>query len=71
MSRSTIKKRKKDREIKLEYRYDRLMDMKIGQAYQLLVPDKFWINNPVQVLKKRGEKPEHASCRDIRKSFFG
>ena len=69
MGRSTIRKNKNDREIKLEYRHDRLTDMKMSQAYQLLVPDKFWIKNSAN--QPKGENLEHAGCRDIRKSFFG
>lgn len=72
MDRSPVKKDKNDREIKLEYRHDRLMDMKIIQAYQLLVPDKFWYQNlEDQTSNIKGETPKHASCRDIRKSLFG
>lgn len=72
MDRSPVKKDKNDREIKLEYRHDRLMDMKIVQAYQLLVPDKFWYQNPEdQTSNIKGKTPKHASCRDIRKSLFG
>ncbi len=64
--------RKNNRDIKLEYSYDRLMDMKIIQAYQLLVPDKFWVTNSEnQTLNTIEESPEHASGRDIRKSLFG
>lgn len=72
MDRSPVGKSKKDREIKLEYRHDRLMDMKVIQVYQLLVPDKFWCKNSEnQPPNIKGEAPEHASCRDIRKSLFG
>ena len=35
-------KRKTIRNIQLEYSYDRLIEMKMIQAYQLLVPDKAW-----------------------------
>ena len=72
MDRSPVKKDKNNREIKLEYRHDRSMDMKIIQAYQLLVPDKFWgQNSEDQTSNIKGETPKHASCRDIRKSLFG
>lgn len=72
MDRSPVKKDKNGRKIKLEYRHDRLMDMKIIQAYQLLVPDKFWIKNSEnRILNKKEENSEHANCRDIRKSLFG
>jgi len=30
------------KEIELEYSFDRLSAKKIGQAYQLLVPNKIW-----------------------------
>lgn len=72
MDRNPVRKNKKDREIKLEYSHDRLMNMKVIQVYQLLVPDKFWSKNSEdQTLKIKGETPEYASCRDIRKSLFG
>jgi hypothetical protein len=72
MDRNPVGKNKEDREIKLEYRHDRLMNMKVIQVYQLLVPDKFWgQNSDDQTSNIRGEIPKHASCRDIRKSLFG
>ncbi len=72
MDRSPVRKNKKDREIKLEYNHDRLMNMKVIQAYQLLVPDKFWSKNSEdQTSNTKGETPEHANCRDIRKSLLG
>ncbi len=72
MDRSQIGKNKKDREIKLEYSHDRLMNMKVIQVYQLLVPDKFWSKNSEnQPSNIKGETPEYANCRDIRKSLFG
>jgi hypothetical protein len=72
MDRSPVKKDKNDREIKLEYCHDRLMDMKIIQAYQLLVPDKFWSKNSEdQTSNTKGETSEHANFRDIRKSLLG
>jgi hypothetical protein len=72
MDRSQVGKNKKDREIKLEYSHDRLMNMKVIQVYQLLVPDKFWSkNSEKQTSNIKGETPKHASCRDIRKSLFG
>ncbi len=72
MDRSQVGKNKKDREIKLEYSHDRLMNMKVIQVYQLLVPDKFWSKNSEnQPSNIKGETPEYANCRDIRKSLFG
>ena len=72
MDRSPVRKNKNDREIKLEYNHDRLKDMKVIQAYQLLVPDKFWSKNSEnETLNAKGETPEHASSWDIRKSLFG
>jgi len=72
MDRNPVEKNKKDREIKLEYNHDRLMNMKVIQVYQLLVPDKFWgQNSKDQTSNIKGETPKHANCRDIRKSLFG
>ena len=72
MDTSPDKKDKNGRKIKLEYSHDRLMDMKIIQVYQLLVPDKFWIKNSEnQILNKKGENSGNANCWDIRKSLFG
>jgi hypothetical protein len=72
MDRNPVEKNKKDREIKLEYSHDRLVNMKFIQVYQLLVPDKFWSQNSEdQTSNIGGETPKHASCRDIRKSLFG
>jgi len=72
MDRNPVRKNKKDREIKLEYNHDRLKDMKVIQAYQLLVPDKFWVKNSENKTSNiKGETLEHANCRNIRKSLFG
>ena len=72
MGRNPVGKNKKDREIKLEYSHHRLMNMKVIQAYQLLVPDKCWgQNSEDQTSNRKGETPKHANCRDIRKSLFG
>ena len=72
MDRSQVGKNKKDREIKLEYSHDRLMNMKVIQVYQLLVPDNFWSKNlGNQSSNIKGEAPEYANCRDIRKSLLG
>jgi hypothetical protein len=72
MDRSQVGKNKKDREIKLEYSHDRLMNMKVIQVYQLLVPDKFWSKNSGnQSSNIKGEALEYANCRDIRKSLLG
>lgn len=38
-------KKKFDRNIELEYNHDRLIGMKMIQAYQLLVLDKIWVKN--------------------------
>jgi hypothetical protein len=72
MDRNPVEKNKKDREIKLEYSHDRLMNMKVIQVYQLLVPDKFWNKNSEdQTSNTKGETPKDASSWDIRKSLFG
>jgi len=72
MDRSPVRKSKKDREIKLEYSHDRLMNMKVIQVYQLLVPDKFWSKNSEdQTSNIKGETPGYARSTDIRKSLFG
>ena len=72
MGRNPVRRNKKDRDIKLEYNHDRLKDMKVIQAYQLLVPDKFWVKNlKNETFNTKGETPEHAISWDIRKSLFG
>ena len=69
---ATNKENNSERIIQLEYNYDRLIDMKIIQAYQLLVPDKAWIkDSEKQSSMKSGENSEDATIRDICKSFFG
>jgi hypothetical protein len=47
------------------------MDMKIIQAYQLLVPDKIWVKDSTkQPSELNGESPGYANSWDIRKGIF-
>ena len=62
-----VQERKLDRNIQLEYSYDRLIDMKMIQVYQLLVPDKAWKRDISQHDKSR----EHATSRHIREGVIG
>ena len=67
MAGDTVRKRKFDRSLQLEYDRDRLIDMKMIQVYQLLVPEKTWIkkNRP-----KKGSQ-RHDDSRDICESILG
>jgi hypothetical protein len=48
-----------NRKIELEYSLDRLSAKKIGQAYQILVPDKTWQMGSEEAIKHRfGETNE-------------
>ena len=59
-----------NRNIELEYSYDRLMDKKIIQVYSLLVPDKCWTKDSKQTSKIEGEISEYADSSNIRKSLL-
>ena len=59
-----------NRNIELEYSYDRLMDKKIIQVYSLLVPDKFWVKDPKPATTIDGENNEYADGCHIRKSLL-
>ena len=61
------RKKKFDRNIQLEYYHDRLIGMKMIQAYQLLVPDKIGVKDTNQKKDNR----QHATSRDICESVFG
>jgi hypothetical protein len=61
------RKKKYDRNIQLEYCHDRLIGMKMIQAYQLLVPDKIWVKN----INQKRDNRVHATSRDICESVFG
>ena len=69
MDGDTKRNNKNDRTVQLEYNYDRLIDMKIIQAYKLLVPDKNWV-------KDSGKKPsmedktDHEASWDICKGIL-
>jgi len=62
-----VRGRKLVRSIELEYSYDRLIDMKLIQAYQLLVPDKTWKKD----INQHGKNREYATSRDIREGVIG
>ena len=65
------KPRGTERTIELEYSFDRLSSRKIGQAYQLLVPDKNWCTNSERnhVKGEFGGKCE--GCSDLCASIIG
>ncbi len=69
MAGDVAKTNKSDRDIQLEYNYDRLMEMKIIQAYGLLVPDKIWVKDPTEQPSEK-DRERYANSRDIRKSIF-
>ncbi len=75
MAGSSKRSQKKDRSVQLEYNYDRLIDMKIIQVYQLLVPDQNWSKEPEENQKNHskinGDSTEHEISRDIRKGILG
>ena len=56
-----VRERKLVRNIELEYSYDRLIDMKMIQVYQLLVPDKTWEKD----INQQGKSRENGTSRDI------
>lgn len=59
-----VKPKETERIIELEYSFDRLSSRKIGQAYQLLVPEKSWRTGPMQedaVKQATGESHEVGS----------
>ena len=62
-----VRERKLVRNIELEYSYDRLIDMKMIQVYQLLVPDKAWKKD----INHHGKSRENATSRHIRKGVIG
>lgn len=62
-----VRERKLVRNIELEYSYDRLIDMKMIQAYQLLVPDKAWEKD----INQHGKSREYATSRHIREGVIG
>jgi hypothetical protein len=56
MDRGEVQEKRFDRKIRLEHRYDRLVDIKMVQVYQLLVPDKVWFTEMDQQME--GQKHE-------------
>ncbi len=69
MAGDNVRKNKSEKTIQLEYSNDRLMDMKLIQAYQLLVPDNARVKDSTRQTSK-GDG-EYADSRDIRKSLLG
>ena len=62
-----VRERKLVRNIELEYSYDRLIDMKIIQVYQLLVPDK----DRKRDISQHGKSRENVTSRHIREGVIG
>jgi hypothetical protein len=56
-----VQKKRFARSIQLEYNHDRLIEMKMVQVYQLLVPDKIWVRGNGQ----QAENQQHEAGRDI------
>jgi hypothetical protein len=55
-----------DREVRLDYAFDRLLTAKLQQAYEILVPDQVrFVRN--SLLNGDG----HEECGDLRKSVLG
>lgn len=61
-------KNKSNRDIQLEYSYDRLMEIKIIQAYGLLVPDKIWVKDSTEQPTEK-DRERYANSRDICKGI--
>ena len=59
------------RTIELEYSFDRLASRKIGQAYHLLVPDKYWRTNSDDEAVKRESGGKREGCSDLCASVIG
>ena len=57
----------KDREIRLDYAFDRLLSTKLQQVYEILVPDQVRILNNCTALN--GEANEDGS--DLRQGVLG
>ena len=62
-----VRERKLVRNIELEYSYDRLIDMKMIQVYQLLVPDK----GRKKGVSQNGKSRDNATSRHIREGVIG
>lgn len=62
-----VQEKRLDRNLQLEYNYDRLIDIKLIQAYQLLVPDKAWKKD----INQEGRDGEHETSGHIRQSVIG
>ena len=62
-----VRERKLARNIELEYSYDRLIELKMIQAYQLLVPDKTWEKD----INQHGKSRKYATSRDICEGVIG
>ncbi len=67
MAGDNVNKRESDRHFQLEYDHDRLIDMKMVQVYQLLVPEKIWVK---ESKPKKGSEG-HEVSRDICESILG
>jgi hypothetical protein len=67
MAGGSVRKKNIVRNLRLEYGHDRLIDMKMIQVYQILVPDKIWIKEDSQ---QRGTQ-RHATSRDICEGVLG
>jgi len=59
--------RRKVRDVRLDYVFDRLLLAKLQQAYEILVPDRFRTARDPSILI--GD--EHENCGDLRSGFLG
>jgi hypothetical protein len=67
MAGGNVRNRECHRNLQLEYDHDRLIDMKMVQVYQLLVPDKIWVKRN----NEQRENQRHEISRDICEGILG
>lgn len=65
MDGDSVRERKRDRNIHLEYSFDRLIDKKMIQVYQLLVPDKAWKKDVNEQDKNREYATSEYICEGV------
>jgi hypothetical protein len=67
-----VKTVKFEKQIRLEYCFDRLSSIKIIQIFEIFVPDKVWIpgNDGKDVTRSEGGS-EHEACSRLRTSVLG
>jgi hypothetical protein len=68
MEGDSVREKKVDRKIQLEYHHDRLIDMKMIQAYQLLVPERVWIKDINQQRGSQEDETGGTICESVIRS---